>query len=343
MTVKVEDVNTLTSSTSSSNQSNVVPMSVCAINIENANGDSKRKLEEMYSTISLPPLIQNTVLDCQEPNSYSSSMQCKNDAEMMRQSGLEHESNNGKVLEDPTEFPGECAIQNEGGVETLEVKTIATTSDNILATPTLSMRSMEFSPLLTFSEDREIAQNDVKIPNHANVTKAEARVECDGIHGSGYFPSQGQQMYGNDNDQRIHFNHCQDVSPHLSSNLMTYADSLIHHSTTRVLPNRPPIIPIARKPLEKKNIGNKKRKAATASRIRHRQPQKRFSIDMKSTGVEDSLFGAKNNGQVRLTTNKAREVEALDPVTRRRIHLYASCSEAARIIKVNRTRVSRSK
>ena len=319
-------------------------MTVCNIKIENATDDSKVKLEELYSTTSIPRLIQNNALhDCQEPNSNLSSIKSKNDAPSQEKAGVEGESNNGKALEDSTDLQGGFRIQNVG-----EVENVASTSDNILGTPTLSMRSMEFSPLLTFSEDRDIASNELKIPNQSmssNVTKSEARMDCESYQAVGFLPTQGQQIYENDNGQRVHYNPCQDASPQLVSNHMTYADSLIHNSTNRVLPIRPPIIPVStRKPLEKKNVGNKKRKTATSSRIRHRQPQKRFSIDMKSSRVEGgSLFGAKNNGQVRLTTNKAREVEALDPITKRRMHLYASCSEAARIIKVNRTRVSRSK
>jgi len=53
------------------------------------------------------------------------------------------------------------------------------------------------------------------------------------------------------------------------------------------------------------------------------------------------MFGSKRDGQVRLTTNVPREVEALDPTTSRRIRLFTSCSEAARSMNINRTRMSR--
>mmetsp|Transcript_2908 Transcript_2908/g.4167 ORF Transcript_2908/g.4167 Transcript_2908/m.4167 type:complete len:317 (+) Transcript_2908:1913-2863(+) len=42
-----------------------------------------------------------------------------------------------------------------------------------------------------------------------------------------------------------------------------------------------------------------------------------------------------------LTTNVARRVEALDPITKKRIHSFVSCSEAARSMNINRTKMSR--
>lgn len=41
------------------------------------------------------------------------------------------------------------------------------------------------------------------------------------------------------------------------------------------------------------------------------------------------------------TTNEARPVVALDPVTKENIHLFESCSEAARVQGINRTKLSR--
>lgn len=42
-----------------------------------------------------------------------------------------------------------------------------------------------------------------------------------------------------------------------------------------------------------------------------------------------------------LTTNTPREVEAVDPKTNVRIHLFDSCSDAARITGINRSKMSR--
>lgn len=42
-----------------------------------------------------------------------------------------------------------------------------------------------------------------------------------------------------------------------------------------------------------------------------------------------------------LTTNNSREVEAIDPTTNVRIHLFNSCSDAARMTGINRTKMSR--
>ena len=42
-----------------------------------------------------------------------------------------------------------------------------------------------------------------------------------------------------------------------------------------------------------------------------------------------------------LTTNTPREVEAVDPKTNVRVHLFNSCSDAARLTSINRTKMSR--
>ena len=47
------------------------------------------------------------------------------------------------------------------------------------------------------------------------------------------------------------------------------------------------------------------------------------------------------DGRVPLTTNAPRVVEAVDPETNVRIHLFDSCSDAARITSINRSRMSR--
>jgi hypothetical protein len=51
-------------------------------------------------------------------------------------------------------------------------------------------------------------------------------------------------------------------------------------------------------------------------------------------------FGAKRDGNVRRTTNQPRKVEVLD-MNNNRLHLFESCSEASRVMNVNRTRISR--
>lgn len=72
-----------------------------------------------------------------------------------------------------------------------------------------------------------------------------------------------------------------------------------------------------------------KRKASNISR----QPQKRYSVTNADTPGSD-LFGAK------LTTNMPREVQVVSPMTGESF-VYSSCSEAARAMSVNRTKLSR--
>jgi len=56
---------------------------------------------------------------------------------------------------------------------------------------------------------------------------------------------------------------------------------------------------------------------------------------------EEVPFTSKKDGRVALTTNTPREVEAINPVTNLRVHLFNSCSDAARITGINRTKMSR--
>ena len=67
-----------------------------------------------------------------------------------------------------------------------------------------------------------------------------------------------------------------------------------------------------------------------------RKCQQRFT-----TSGEELHFTSKKDGRVALTTNTPREVEAVDPNTNVRIHLFNSCSDAARITGINRTKMSR--
>jgi hypothetical protein len=80
---------------------------------------------------------------------------------------------------------------------------------------------------------------------------------------------------------------------------------------------------------------SKKRKAPDPNK-KPRKPQKRFM----NSNDQNGDFGAKRDGKTRLTTNQPRKVEVLD-MNRNRLHLFESCSEASRVMNVNRTRISR--
>jgi len=98
----------------------------------------------------------------------------------------------------------------------------------------------------------------------------------------------------------------------------------------------------------------RKRKAVFVSRRRyadrkHRKPQSAFSVDIpggmelddtNNTWCEDNAIQALD---VPLTTNKPREVEMLNTETGLRERLFESCSAAARLTNINRTKMSRSK
>lgn len=62
---------------------------------------------------------------------------------------------------------------------------------------------------------------------------------------------------------------------------------------------------------------------------KHRKPQSAFCVD--------------HSLDVPLTTNKPREVEMIHPETGLRERLFESCSAAARVTNINRTKISRSK
>ena len=68
-----------------------------------------------------------------------------------------------------------------------------------------------------------------------------------------------------------------------------------------------------------------------------RAPQRRFS----TAGQDHLHFSSENSSRIPMTTNAPREVEMLNPTTRERVRLFTSCSEAARIIGINRTKLSR--
>ncbi len=75
---------------------------------------------------------------------------------------------------------------------------------------------------------------------------------------------------------------------------------------------------------------SEKKKLKTAA---SRQPQKRYSLS-RTDSKSSTLFGSK------FTTNTPREVRATNIITGERI-VYVSCSEAARKMKINRTKISR--
>ena len=70
---------------------------------------------------------------------------------------------------------------------------------------------------------------------------------------------------------------------------------------------------------------------------RKRKAQQRFSnsLDGKQT------FGPKKTGEVKLTTNTSRQVEVRNPRDGKTVHVYKSCSECARSLHVNRSKLSR--
>lgn len=120
---------------------------------------------------------------------------------------------------------------------------------------------------------------------------------------------------------------------------LTYADNLLLNATKC----RGALFPSASKPRKQclsKPSSGKKRKNNSSSEKSSRQPQKRYSTGVNND-CRDDIFGSKSDGKIRLTTNIPREVEALDPVSGRRVQLFASCSAASRAMGINRTRMSR--
>lgn len=79
---------------------------------------------------------------------------------------------------------------------------------------------------------------------------------------------------------------------------------------------------------------------------KHRKPQRAFFVDIQGgMELEDTWCddGANHALDVPLTTNKPREVEMIHPETGLRERLFESCSAAARLTNINRTKMSRSK
>lgn len=205
---------------------------------------------------------------------------------------------------------------------------------NSITTPTLSI---QFSPLLSFSEER-IPNSLIQSNQLFDIEAVPETVQS--------LPNQAEASVGGydskpNNISTMHTssltsntmgttNHVPNTNPEL-----TYADNLLLNASQGI----PTIFtPIKAEPRQIQNISEKKRKANNSCRS-SRQPQKRFSVTNEVSGGD--LFVSKRDGRVRLTTNLPRKVEAIDPVSGERAYVYASCSEASREMGVNRTRMSR--
>ena len=104
-----------------------------------------------------------------------------------------------------------------------------------------------------------------------------------------------------------------------------------------------------------KNPSKKPRRRYTDRK--YRKPQTQFSYNSVRQGAADKdstvllatqeaqlcFTSNKRDGKVPLTTNAARPVEMIHPKTERRERLFQSCSEAAQLAHINRTKMSRSK
>ena len=216
---------------------------------------------------------------------------------------------------------------------------------NSINTPTLSI---QFSPFLSFSEDSRAA-NNIMLSHQQSVDIASEPEETT--------QQNGNRIEGEDEnedekcDSDIHAISSEEVQAFLTTSStasttstphpeLTYADSLLLNAFH--VRDTSTSTPIREAPVTPKVI-DKKRKANNSCRS-SRQPQKRFSIDVERNEITGGdLFVSKRDGRVRLTTNLPRKVEAVDSITGYRTHLYASCSEASRVMGINRTRMSRSK
>ena len=80
---------------------------------------------------------------------------------------------------------------------------------------------------------------------------------------------------------------------------------------------------------------------------KHRKPQRAFFCDVVicSENEKENNAHSSNRKQdvIPLTTNKPREVEMINSKSGIRERLFASCSAAARLTNINRTKMSRSK
>jgi len=197
------------------------------------------------------------------------------------------------------------------------------------ATPTLSM---VFSPFLNFSDDRTVSSskklnfNEFTVPckHYGELMTLDVEITTDLISNK----SLNENETTNNGDVLILSNADSRRSSLYLPGLMGAQEDIIQEEKTR-------------------NSTGKKRNSSHAFGVGRldRQPQKRFSLEsLKSRDdSSDDLFGSRKDGRMRLTTNIPRQVEAVNPTTRERIQVFASCSEASRIMDINRTRMSRSK
>jgi hypothetical protein len=283
---------------------------------------------------SIVPMMDNTKQSCSTPMRTTESL-----------SGLEINCNNNTSEDqNQSEKNSDPASRQSHHVHHhVQPNHMPPLCCNTISTPSLSI---QFSPFLSFSEDR--VTNSLMLPNQvidiAPATEEENRTNC----------IEGNEEYETDDTNNVN---SKDDGSFCTSTLalsatssgpsayskpeLTYADSLLLNASqgrrqyfSTPIPKQPDLTP---------KISEKKRKANNQCRS-SRQPQKRFSIDVDRNEIPGGdLFVSKRDGRIRLTTNLPRKVEAIDVITGRRSHLYASCSEASRIMGINRTRMSRSK
>jgi len=196
-----------------------------------------------------------------------------------------------------------------------------------LTTPTLSM---SFSPFLSLSEDwasTPLHDTDLSRQDEMNSNIGSDEVETPNPM-PGNVPGEAESS------------HLKNLIE--GNSTLSYADCLLLNASTiqETTVHKPKVKSSSK--FKKKNKRKNKRK--DVSERPDRQPQKRFSVDLKASKMNEGyLFGSKRDGRIRLTTNVPRKVEALHPESCQRINLFASCSEAARSLGINRTRMSRSK
>lgn len=230
---------------------------------------------------------------------------------------------------------------------------------NLMTTPTLTLT---FSPFLSFSDERPPSNMTGAKPFETNkmiessTQHQQEKLNINTLHDQreGLAETQSENCENADenvtasvqSDCKIdefdesNFSTVSETEEHDHSSevTLTYADNLLLNATKRGA-----VLPSASKPRNQclaKPSSGKKRKNNSSSEKSSRQPQKRYSTGVNNDG-KDEVFGSKSDGKIRLTTNIPREVEALDPVSGRRVQLFASCSAASRGMGINRTRMSR--
>lgn len=217
-----------------------------------------------------------------------------------------------------------------------ESKNMPPLCNNYITTPTLSI---QFSPFLTFSDER-ITSNLTVVNLHDDVKptpEIEEKYDKSKSNDGATALYHGNSRLDTSLSTPLNLGH-DDVSMDTISSL-SYADNLLLHASKGRTVTFTPIQTSFATP----KVSDRKRKAQNSCRTT-RQPQKRFSIDLERNEIPGGdLFVSKRDGRVRLTTNLPRKVEAIDPETGERAHLYESCSEASRAMGINRTRISRSK